>query len=112
MVTHYAEPFGYISGWSYFPRSGRSHATGRARPLAAGKSACRTDRSRVSRIPSGHLQAFTSPPPRPSGAGAALGASSLLPAQPRTTEGGGFMVGAIPRLLADQLGRLEGICGS
>ena len=36
MVTHYAEPFGYIFTGSRLSRPGRSHAPGRARSVAEG----------------------------------------------------------------------------
>ena len=47
MVTHYAEPFGYIFAGSCFPRPGRPHPPRGARPVEERNSAGGADRAGV-----------------------------------------------------------------
>src|ERR1700757_3428216 len=110
MVTHYAEPIGYIFARDDLQRAGGSDSPGCARPAAAWQAARRTDCAGVSGFAAGHFQAPSAAAPGASGRGAAGGKAPVLPAQSRTIEGSGFLVRAISLILASTPNQLEGVC--
>jgi hypothetical protein len=111
-VTHYAEPFGYIFAGSHFQRPGRSNPPGRARPVAQGPPARRTNRTGLPGITAGHLQAPPLAAAGSPGRGEQGGPASLLSPESAPAHGGGFLAGAIPSLLEPQSGQSEGLCRS
>src|ERR1019366_1371957 len=107
MVTHYAEPFGYIFGGSHVPRAGRPHAPRCSRPAPQGRTARRPHRTGLSRVSSGHCQA-----PAPVAQGALGGRTSSrtpppLSTEPRAFEGGRFLARTLSALLAAESGQVE-----
>src|ERR1035438_9308983 len=111
MVTHYAEPFGYIFGGSHLPRAGRPHAPRRSRPAPQGRTARRPHCTGLSRVSSGHFQASA-----PVAEGAPGGRTSSrtpppLSIEPRAVEGGRFLARTLSALLADESGEFEDFCG-
>ena len=111
MVTHYAEPIGYIFGGSDVSCFGRSHASRRSRSAAAGKPACWQHRGSLPSLSSGNLEAPAIAAPGASGARTSRRSPPRLSAQSRTIASCGFLARALPYFLEREPGQLESIRG-
>src|ERR1019366_10333265 len=111
MVTHYAEPFGYIFGGSHLPRAGRPHASRCSRPAPQGRTARRPHRTGLSRVSSGDFQASAPVAEGAPGGRTSSRTPSPLSTESRTFESGRFMARTLSPLLADESGQFEDFCG-
>src|SRR5215813_753075 len=109
MVTHYAEPIGYIFGRDHLSSARRSHAPGRARSAPARQPVGRVYCPSIPGFPSGHFQAPALAAPSSSGAGAERGKAQVLSVKPGAAESSRSLVRVVPRLLEHEPGELESV---
>ena len=112
MVTHYAEPTGYVFGGSDVSGFGRSHASRGSRSAAAGKPACGPHCRSLPSFASGNLKAPAIAAPGASGARTSRRSPQGLSAQSGTAASCGFLARALSQLLEREPGQLESIRGS
>src|ERR1700722_9684826 len=104
IVTHYAEPFGYIFAGGGIQCFGRSHPPRCTRSVAQRQPACRTDCFGVSCLKAGNFQAFAFAAQGSSGRGTPRRPASRLPVESPTAPRGGYVAGAVSGVLADESG--------
>src|SRR5690242_13872192 len=112
MVTHYAEPIGYVFGRNYLSSSGRSDPPGSFGFATARKSASRADCAGLSCLSSGNFQAPALTAPRSLGTGAEGGEAPVLSIESGAFESSGSLVGVISHVLEHEPGELERVRGS